>query len=330
MDDKIINVGFIGYGAIAKVHIERILKFPNISINAIYSRSDKSGQIPKDIRFYRDYHKLIQKENLDAIFICTPTYTHKEIACECSEAGIDIFLEKPMAITLDDCYSIIDSIKSNKNRLFMGHVLRFWPTYGSVQKFISENKNIFGELFSLELKRLSTFPCSPWFADQKKSGGVILDLAIHDIDYAIWLCKMPKTVKCKARKIKRYNKKVYGDASIYLEFEKDDIIANCEASWSKPTNFKFYTYAKLKSKNYELEFDAEKIYKSSSNLGIKNVFESEDGYLNQLIYFFNILKDKNKKFNLSWHEGLQAVKICLAAIQSAKNNGKEIILENFE
>ncbi len=96
------NVGLIGFGYIGQIHLQNLLKFPNINLGAIFSKIEDINQLPNEITVYNDYIKMVSEVNLNAVIIATPTYTHSEIACYCAEKGIDIFLEKPMANTLED------------------------------------------------------------------------------------------------------------------------------------------------------------------------------------------------------------------------------------
>lgn len=328
------RIGFIGYGHIAKVHIKHLSKFPQARIAAICSQTDKkqeiSQEISQDISFYTNYEEMIKKESLDAAFITTPTYTHARIACFCAEQGImHIFLEKPMARTLSECDIIIDAIKEHKVNLLVGHVLRFWPTYGSVRNYLLSCKSKIGDILAFSGKRLATFPWRKWFADQDKSGGVILDLSIHDIDYALWILGQAVSASCRATKINKYDMNLYGESSTVLTFENNKK-AECEASWAKPSDFQFYSCAKVQGSKNFIEFDGTTIF-NNDLFKIQNCFSSEDGYYNQLEHFFKVISNKNikERFVLSPEEGKNAVKACLAALKSAENNGKEIFLEDL-
>ncbi|MHA1274244.1 MAG: Gfo/Idh/MocA family protein [Promethearchaeota archaeon] len=325
-----LRIGVLGYGYISKIHIKNIFKFSNIVLTSIFSRTNKSDEFfkNKSISFYTDYKKMILNENLDAVIIATPTYTHKDIACYCIERGINIFLEKPMALNLKECNEILDSVKEYNILLFNAHVLRFWPTYGSVKKYLKSANSKLKDFRYIEGKRIGTFPWSEWFADQSKSGGVILDLAIHDIDYALWILGTPISVECKAKKILKYEKKVYGVSNITINF-KDKKIAKCKASWSKPSDFQFYTYAKISNNQKYLEFNGEKIF-NNDFWKIKNIFPSDDGYFNEMKHFFDVIRGKKGKFCISGEDGKNAVKICNAAIKSADNRSKEIDLKELE
>ena len=321
-----LKIGIIGFGKIAEVHMSNLIKYPGIKIQSIFSRTNKKNRIPKGISFYTDYKKMLEKEVLDAAFICTPTHTHDEIACFCAEKGINILLEKPMANSLSGCDKILDSIKENNVKLFIGHVLRFWPTYGSVKRFLMQPQSRLGTIKSIVGKRLASNPWSQWFFDRSKSGGVILDLSIHDIDYATWILdSTPISVKCKAKKISKYNMEVYGDSKTTLKFENNKK-AECEASWDQPADFQFYTYSKIKGSKDLIEFHGAKIL-NNEFCNIKNAFPSLDGYYNQIHQFFNyILENKN---GVSGELGRKAVKICLTALRSANNEGREIFLDEL-
>ncbi len=335
-----LKVGIIGYGFIAKVHIANIVRFPGIKITSVFSRTKKSLKDDsfytnykkvikslKEVSFYTDYKEMIKKEQLDTVFIATPTQTHKEIACYCAEQGLDIFLEKPMARTLEECNSIIDSIKENKIKLFVGHTLRFWPTYGSVKNYLTSESTI-GDVQSINSKRLSSFPWSRWFADQSISGGVILDLSIHDIDYALWILGKVSSVSCRATKILKYDMEVFGESLTTLNFENDKI-AECEGSWAKPADFKYYTNTQIRGSKGKIELDADRIH-NNELLRIQNIYSSDNGYYNQLEHFFEVILNKNKKFLVTPNEAREAVKTCLGAIKSAENEGKKIFLDELE
>ena len=324
---SILRIGVIGYGFIAKVHIANIIKFPYLKITSVFSRTRKSTEGLEDFSFYLDYKEMIKREQLDTVIIATPTYTHKEITCYCADQGINIFLEKPMARTLEECDAIIDSINENKIKFFIGHVLRFWSTYGSVKNYLINQYSKIGDIHSIIAKRLGSFPRRIWFADQSKSGGVILDLSIHDIDYASWILGNVESVSCKASKLSKYGMEVFGESTTNLNFKKNKI-AKCEASWAKPADFQFYTYTQIKGSERTIELDADKIY-NDELLGIKNIFKSDNGYYNQMKHFFDVILNKKRKFLVSAKEGKEAVKICLAAINSAKNNGKEIYTDEI-
>jgi len=324
-----IRLGILGYGFIAKIHLENLNKLSNNKVISIFSTIDERNNIPEGINFYMDYKKMISHEELDAVLICTPTFTHQKIACDIIQQGIkNILLEKPMALNLDECNQILNMAQEYKTKILVGHVLRFWPTYGSVQEYLRSEDSKIGELQSIIAKRLQTFPWSKWFADQKKSGGVVLDLSIHDIDYALWLLGNPISVNCEAKIIKKHGLSVIGETTTIINFENNKT-AECEASWAKPPDFQFHTYSKIEGTKDSIELDDTQIF-DNNNLQISNVFNSDDGYNNQMEHFLKVVENKNEEFLVSGEDGKKAVKLCLGAIKSAMNNGKEIFIDEIE
>ena len=323
---EIKKFGILGYGNIGAIHLQNLIKHPKAEVKAIYSRSYKAN-LPKGINFYTSYEKLIKKEKIGAVLIVTPTFTHKKIACFCAENGLDIFLEKPMALTLEECDNIINTTESNNVKLFIGHVLRFWPSYRYVRDFILSFKSSLGDIHTFIAKRLSTFPWSEWFADEKKSGGVILDLSIHDLDYASWILGNVISISCKAKKIKRFDRKVFGKSNTSLTFQNNKK-AKCTASWAEKPGYIFTTYGNIIGTKGNIEFNGQGIFEGYS-LEIIEKLESDDGYYNELSHFIDCITNRHKEVAIRGEDGKNSVAICLAAIESAKNKGKIIYLDDF-
>lgn len=322
-----LKIAIIGYGHIARVHLEQLLKFSQIEVKALYSRSIKKTDFPSKIVFYTDYKEMLAKEEINTVLICTPTHTHEEIVSYCSQIGMNMFLEKPMARTLEECHRIIENVRNFGKKLFLAHVLRFWPTYGSIKDFLNRTRNIMDGMNKFMAERLATFPWSRWFADETKSGGVILDLSIHDIDYALWLFGKPISVKCDAKNIMRYEMEVLGESTVEIEFSKDKW-AECKASWTNPEDFQFFTNAKLIGSQDSLEFNGDEIF-NNNKWKIENIFQSDNGYFNQMDHFLTCLSER-RDFSISVKEGLISVKTCLAAIKSAKKGGKQVFLDELD
>lgn len=320
------NFAVLGYGNIGAIHLRNLMKHPKTEVKAVYSRSHKAN-LPKGINFYSSYEKLIEKEEIDAVLIATPTFTHKKIACFCAENGLDIFLEKPMALTLDECDNIINSVETNNVKFFIGHVLRFWPSYRYVRDFIFSLKSSLGDIHTFIAKRLSSFPWSEWFADEKKSGGVILDLSIHDLDYASWILGNVISISCKAKKIKRFDRKVFGKSNTSLIFQ-DDKKAKCTASWAEKKDFTFTTYGNIIGTRGNIEFNGERIFEGYS-VEIIEKLKSDDGYYNELSHFIDCIINRYKNLSIVGEDGKNSVALCLAAIESANNNGKIIFLDEY-
>jgi len=144
---------------------------------------------------YETIHEMLANHEVDAVDICLPTYEHKDAAIAVAEAGKHVFCEKPMALTVDDADAMIAACEKNKVRLMIGHCIRFWPEYAYLKRLADEGS--LGKLLSVNLTRYGEFPSwstDNWLADESKAGGGVLDMHIHDTDYAHYLLGAPSSV----------------------------------------------------------------------------------------------------------------------------------------
>ena len=122
------------------------------------------------------------------IDICTPTDSHREYAVQAASAGCQVVCEKPIALTLEDGAVMIRACQAAGVHLFVAQVARFYPEYQAAQRILASGE--IGDLRVLRLKSVSAPPDKSgdnWYLDPLRSGGLLLDLMIHDFDYALWL-----------------------------------------------------------------------------------------------------------------------------------------------
>ncbi len=137
-----------------------------------------------------DYKSLINRSDIDAIFITSPDYLHEEHTVTALEAGKDIYLEKPMAITIESCDKILLTAKKNKRKLYIGHNMRHMPVILKMKELIDE-----GRIGEVKTGWCRHFVCyggdayfKDWHAERRFSNGLLLQKGAHDIDVLHWLC----------------------------------------------------------------------------------------------------------------------------------------------
>jgi len=134
---------------------------------------------------FADAYELLALPELDAVVIATPTSTHYDLVIAAAKAGKAIFCEKPLALTLEENRSILQAVASAQVPLQVGFMRRFDAAYQRAKTLITD-----GQIgHPVTFKSLSRDPfCPPGdYMDPAKSGGLILDMAIHDFDLARWL-----------------------------------------------------------------------------------------------------------------------------------------------
>ena len=124
---------------------------------------------------------------VDVIDICVPTHHHSAVAMQAAAAGKHILCEKPLARTMEEGRAMVKACADNSVRMMVAHVLRFFPEYQQAHRTIVSGD--YGSPAILRLYRHCFTPQSTdnnWFIHTRHSGGVILDLMLHDIDFALW------------------------------------------------------------------------------------------------------------------------------------------------
>ena len=175
MSTKLIKIGVFGAGHLGKIHLKLINESKMYDLIGFYDvNHDISKKIEKEFgyKYFNDSNLLI--ESSDAIAIITPTQFHYEIAMKCIDENKHIFIEKPIARTVEEAEEIVKFSKEKKIIGQVGHVERYNPAYNSI-------KNKIGNPMFIESHRLSEF--NPRGTDVS----VVLDLMIHDIDIILSL-----------------------------------------------------------------------------------------------------------------------------------------------
>src|SRR5699024_1975662 len=188
MDSK-LNVGVIGLGRLGSLYAEYLeYQISRSSVIAVTDVDDKRAQEIGDKlniqHRFSDYRDMLELDELDAIVITTPTSTHKDIVIDATAAGMMIFCEKPLSINIDDAVTMREAIEKHGSFFHMGFMRRFDPGYTSAKEKI-ENGEI-GEPIVFKSTSRDPYRPSLEYADPAMSGGLFLDMGIHDLDLARW------------------------------------------------------------------------------------------------------------------------------------------------
>ena len=174
--------------------------------------------------------------DVDIVDICTPTNLHYEMVTQAARAGKHILCEKPIALLVADGRAMIDTCRETGVRLFIAQVVRFSPEYRAARDVVAAGE--IGQPCVIRLKRVSYQPFKAtdnWFVDESRSGGMIVDLMLHDYDYARWIAGNVKRVFAKSVRSARPD--APGDyALVTLRFE-NGAIAHIEGGWAYPPGF---------------------------------------------------------------------------------------------
>lgn len=183
-----MKIGIIGTGRIGKIHAENIIKnFKDIEIKSVAdtnieeSRSWAESLGIKNI--YSDYKKIIEDKEIGAVIICSSTNTHSTISIEAARAGKDIFCEKPIDYDLDKIKEVLNEVEKANVKFQVGFNRRFDHNFKKVKDLVIEGA--IGEVHIVKVTSRDPEPPSPEYA--RVSGGMFLDMTIHDFDMVRYL-----------------------------------------------------------------------------------------------------------------------------------------------
>ncbi len=209
----VIGVGSLGqhharnYAELAQVGIGEFVGVCDSAEDNAWTIAEKNG-----CKYFTDWRELIDR--VDAVSIVTPTETHCEIACAFLEKGVNVLVEKPIALTLEEADKMIEAAEKSGAKLMVGHLERFNPAMVALRPHV--NNPLY-----FEIHRVSPFPNRSLDVD------VVLDVMIHDLDAIQWL------VESEVSEIRAVGIPVISDkvdaANARIEFE-NGAVANITAS----------------------------------------------------------------------------------------------------
>lgn len=354
---NILNIGIIGTGNIAEIHIESYLKNPQTNLYALCDineeRLNEMGEkygIPAERRFTSRADMLSLPE-LDAVSVCTWNAAHAVCTIDALQAGKHVLCEKPMATSAEEAREMLQAAKKSGKLLMIGFVRRYGDDCKILQDFI--NNDFFGELYYAKASYLRRYGNPEgWFSNKSYSaGGPLIDLGVHVIDLVRYLADRPKPVSVYGatfRKLEDRNgikdSKAYVAASAkYMEhvFDVEDLatamirfdnglVLSVEASFT--LNLKedkgevelFGTKAGAKLGS-ELElFNETNGYMTNMTLASKEAFTFGDMFAHEIAHFTDcILHDVPCKSPAE--DGVEMMRI-LDAIYESAATGHEVIL----
>jgi predicted dehydrogenase len=175
--EQSLRVGVIGVGVMGYNHARVLAGLPGVELAAVVDPDPRQRDLVKhvlDCSIVEDLDALIAL-GVDAATIAAPTHLHHEIALKCIARGIHILVEKPIASSVEEGRDIIAAARRAGVTLMVGHVERFNPAVRAIKQAI-ENEDI----LSIAITRVGPFP------PRMSSVGVVIDLAVHDIDLIRW------------------------------------------------------------------------------------------------------------------------------------------------
>jgi len=189
-----INVGIVGFGAIAKkVHMPNLMSLKNVKVKSIAELNAKKvtrfAKTQNISGLYEDYDEMYKKSDLDAVFICLPSFLHFHAVRSAIQHGIHVFCEKPMGLSSEDAFELVKMAQEEELVLAVGYNRRLAENYQRASKIVKSLK--LGRILQVNAILVMSgpyvgwIPSSDWFFNDRY--GVLYDLGSHLVDLTMYV-----------------------------------------------------------------------------------------------------------------------------------------------
>lgn len=259
----------------------------------------------------------------DIVDLCVPTPLHLDLGLKAIAAGKAVLIEKPLAGTVADASKLLAAAAKVGVPLMPAHVVRFFPEFRRGHEMVKAGA--VGRPAAARTRRGGGMPkgAGLWFSDHSQSGGTILDLAIHDFDWLRWTLGEVKSVYARSIGIQRGSGPDYSLTTLAFD---SGAVAHVEGTWMDPSGFR--TAFEVCGDGGMIEFDSRqtptlRTHRSNEDGSLQSTaaegpLESKDDpYFGELSGFVEAVR-KGTPPPVSGHDGLMAVSIAEAALESAR------------
>lgn len=316
-----MKVGILGAGGMGNVHARHLSRLPGVEVLVFDTDADKAKALAArwGCQAVESTDSIFDKA--DAIDVCLPTHLHYDLGMTAIETGKAVFIEKPLASSTVQARRLIEAAAKNDVMLAVGHVVRFFPEFRRAREAV--RSGAIGTPSIARTRRGGLAPKSPWFADYTVSGGVLLDLAIHDFDWLRWTLGEVASVYAKSVGFTHGSWPDYALSTLIFE---SGAVAHVESTWMDPGGGRV-TFEVCGSGGM-IEHDSRKTQTLRTSVaGSQTALESpldalDDPYYNQLKNFVECV-NADLPPAVPGEEGFKSLAVALAAVESAKT-GKPV------
>lgn len=327
-EDRKVRWGVIGLGWFGEIHADTLAQMPGIELAGLCTRRSQRVQELGDRHGvagrYADYRELLADPSIDAVSITTHLHDHRDIAVAALRAGKHVFLEKPMAPTVEDCNQIIEAAQASDGLFMVGHICRFDPRVALAKQAIDEGR--LGRIISMHARRNLSKAVGE--ANLDKVSALMGD-AIHDADLMLWFTgAAPVTVY--AQEVHPGTRKHPDAAWAMVRFD-NDAVGVVESIWHLPNSTPYAIDARMEIIGTEgalyvncgqagLEIHAADGLSMPDTMYWPSVFGERFGILrSELRYFHDCIVQDRSPDRITPDESKNVVALITAAEQSSRS-----------
>ncbi|MDA0278817.1 MAG: inositol 2-dehydrogenase [Bacteroidetes bacterium] len=321
-----LKLGIAGLGRIGKIHLDNLFEIPNVEVVAVSDPDKDCLQYAKDkgVPYTIDtFEEMLSSTQIDAVLICSPTDTHADYVEMSAKSGKQIFCEKPLDLSLIRVLEVLKVVEDAGVRLMIGFNRRFDKEFQKVRELVKNEAIGIPHL----VKITSRDPGAPPLSYIKKSGGLFLDMTIHDFDMARYIVgKEVQEVYAKGAVLVDPKIGKAGDIDTavvtltYFDGTMAIIDNSREASYGYDQRIEVFGSKGMVQSNNNFH-DSHKLYnKHGIHAALPLHFFLEryqEAYKAEMLDFIKSLEN-GTMMPVDGNDGLQSLKIGLAALKSLK------------
>jgi predicted dehydrogenase len=329
-----INIGILGMGYMGRTHYEAYQQLADVHIRAICDNklarahgdlTGTAGNVLKEgidrismegVHGTTNWREVVELPDVDAIDICTRTPSHVEIAIAALEQGKHVICEKPLARFSTDAAKIVAAAERSRGTFMPAMCLRFWPEWVWAKEAVADRR--FGRVVGATFRRVASMP-KGWFSDGAQSGGALVDLHIHDVDFILWLFGRPASVFSGG-----YSKTSGAVDHVFTQylFAAADApqLVTAEGCWCMADGFEFEMSFAINFESATLDYDfargaqALKLFRESRTEVV--TCKTENGYVGELRYFTDCIRRGEKPAIVTGPDAVECLKVLEAEQES--------------
>jgi predicted dehydrogenase len=333
---KNVRIALIGSGFISHYHARALLRLQNVVIKAVCSLEDDIARAFADkygiMEVTNSVLALANREDIDAVVLSTPNSLHSPQAIEFMRNGKDVFVEKPMAVSLDECDQVNKAADDNERILMVGHMWRFDSEVLFIRDVIASGQ--IGKIFKTKGYGIHVnWGPGGWFAQKNMAGGgALADMGVHAVDTVRFLLGDPAPVDVYARIGTYFGDYDVDDTGIILINWENGTTSIIESGWWQPHMdgpeaatrlFGTEGYASLFPTRLKLPVSG-RYGEFMPELHARTEHCDQTMYDKQMAHFVDCIRNR-KTAMPGWQEGRTVIQIVEAAYRSAES-GKVVRL----
>ena len=336
-----VTVAIAGFGFMGRTHYGNWKKLKGAKVVAICDSNlaqlknkvkgnvgDADGSTDfSGIEVYSDFDEMLAKCGCDLVDVTLPTPLHPQMVEAALASGRHVICEKPMAIDARTCDAMLVAVGRAKGKFMVAQCLRFQAEHVYVKRLIDSGR--YGSVVSADFARVSMTPGwgagggKSWFLDEGKSGGVALDLHIHDTDLVNWWFGRPESLT--SRELRRADGVGMHIATSYAYPDK---VVNAVGSWVDAPSFVFEASFRVVFERAVVVCDTRRtpsfVVYPAKGKPFTPKFRNADGYFNELKAFLEWTRSPSAESPFDAHAARDSVAIVDAERESAKT-GRTVV-----